>query len=111
MPRKGWPGRWLVRNRYDNIGKIGHCRGPVFIAHSPQDGLIPFAQGERLFAAAPEPKRFYPMPNYHHNDLPTADFYPALRRFLADCEWKMSDASQKRRAAVTFLRSVANQGR
>ena len=80
------PCRWLVRNRYDNIGKLAHCRGPVFIAHSPQDGLIPFAQGERLFAVAPEPKCFFPMPNYHHNDLPTADFYPALRHFLAECE-------------------------
>ena len=78
------PSRWLVRNRYDNIGKISHCPGPVFIAHSPQDGLIPYAQGERLFEAAPQPKRFFRMPNYHHNDLPTADFYPALSRFLAE---------------------------
>ncbi len=80
------PGRWLVHNRFDNIDKIPHCGGPVFIAHSPQDGLIPFAQGERLFAATPEPKRFFPMPNYHHNDLPTNEFYPALRDFLAECE-------------------------
>jgi fermentation-respiration switch protein FrsA (DUF1100 family) len=80
------PGRWLVHNRFDNLDKIAHCRGPVFIAHSPQDGLIPFEQGERLFAAAPEPKRLFPMPNFYHVDVPTKDFYPALRRFLADCE-------------------------
>jgi uncharacterized protein len=79
------PGRWLVHNRFENIDKISRCRGPVFIAHSPEDRLIPFAQGERLFAAAPEPKRFFPMPNYHHVDVPTVDFYPALRRFLAEC--------------------------
>ncbi|HZV06460.1 MAG TPA: alpha/beta hydrolase [Gemmataceae bacterium] len=82
------PGRWLVRNRFDNIDKIANCHGPVFIAHSPQDGLIPFSQGERLFEAAPEPKRFLSMPNYHHNDLPTVDFYPALRLFLDECEEK-----------------------
>ncbi|MHB1423882.1 MAG: alpha/beta hydrolase [Gemmataceae bacterium] len=79
------PGRWLVRQRFDNLDKIASCRGPVFLAHSPQDGLIPFTQGERLFAAAPEPKRFFPMPNYHHNDLPTPDFYPALQHFLVEC--------------------------
>ena len=79
------PGRWLVHNRFDNLEKIARCRGPVFLAHSPEDHLIPFAQGERLFAAAPEPKRFFPMPNYHHVDVPTVDFYPALRRFLAEC--------------------------
>jgi fermentation-respiration switch protein FrsA (DUF1100 family) len=105
------PGHWFVRNRYDNIGKICHCRGPVFIAHSPQDELIPYIQGERLFEAAPAPKRLFSMPNYHHNDLPTADFYPALRCFLVECEGKVSDAPQKRRTAVTLLRSVANQGR
>ena len=79
------PGRWLVHNRFENIDKIAHCRGPVFIAHSPQDGLIPFEQGKRLFAAAPEPKRFFPMPNYHHVDVPTNDFYPALHDFLSQC--------------------------
>ncbi|MGH7221937.1 MAG: alpha/beta hydrolase [Gemmataceae bacterium] len=80
------PGRWLVHNHFDNLSKIAESHGPVFIAHAPRDGLIPFAQGERLFAAAPEPKRFFPMPNYHHVDVPTNDFYPALRRFLAECE-------------------------
>ncbi|HTU21125.1 MAG TPA: alpha/beta hydrolase [Gemmataceae bacterium] len=80
------PGRWLVRNRFDNLGKIAGCRGPVFIAHAPQDALIPFAQGQRLFAAASEPKQFFPLLNYRHNDLPTTDFYPALRAFLAECE-------------------------
>lgn len=79
------PGRWLVRHQFNSIGKLASCRGPVFIAHSPQDDLIPFAHAERLFAAAPEPKYFFPMPNYHHNDIPTADFYPALRHFLAKC--------------------------
>jgi fermentation-respiration switch protein FrsA (DUF1100 family) len=80
------PGRWLVRNRFDNLDKITHCRGPVFIAHSPEDSLIPFSQGKRLFDSAPEPKRFFPMPNYYHNDVPTNDFYPALRRFLKRCD-------------------------
>jgi hypothetical protein len=80
------PGRWLVHNNFDNLGKIASCRGPVFIAHAPQDSLIPFKQGQRLFAAAGEPKRFFPMPNYWHNDQPTNEFYPALRDFLAECE-------------------------
>jgi fermentation-respiration switch protein FrsA (DUF1100 family) len=80
------PGRWLVHNRFDNLGKIAACRGPVFIAHGTRDGLIPFTQGERLFAAAREPKRFLTMTDYRHMDLPNNDFYPALRDFLADCE-------------------------
>src|SRR5262249_23613263 len=27
------PARWLVRNRFDNLGKIGRCTRPVFLAH------------------------------------------------------------------------------
>jgi uncharacterized protein len=80
------PGRWLVRNQFNNLSKIADIRGPVFIAHAPEDGLIPFAQGQRLFAAACEPKRLFPMPHYYHVDVPTNDFYPALRRFLDACD-------------------------
>lgn len=80
------PGRWLVRNQFDNLRKIAKCRGPVFIAHAPQDSLIPFSQAERLIAAAPEPKRLFRMANYYHIDVPIKDFYPVLRRFLANCE-------------------------
>jgi pimeloyl-ACP methyl ester carboxylesterase len=76
------PGRWLVHNRFDSLGKIASCRGPVFITHSKADGLIPFAQAERLFAAAGEPKQFVPTEAHSHNDSPAPDVFPALRCFL-----------------------------
>jgi fermentation-respiration switch protein FrsA (DUF1100 family) len=78
------PGRWLVHNRFDNLGKIAACRGPVFITHSKADGLIPFAQGERLFAAAGGPKQFVPMESHRHNDSPAPEVFPDLRCFLAE---------------------------
>jgi pimeloyl-ACP methyl ester carboxylesterase len=76
------PGRWLVHNRFDNLGKIASCRGPVFITHSKTDGLIPFAQAERLFAAAGELKQFVPMADHPHIDSPAPEVFPVLRRFL-----------------------------
>ena len=39
------------------------------------DEIVPFEQGERLFGAAPEPKRFYRVAGARHDD-PFAD--PAL---------------------------------
>ncbi len=78
------PARWLVRNRFDNVGKIAQCRRPVFIAHGTADRLVPFTQGKRLFAAANEPKQFFPMPDLDHNHTPIPDFYEALRAFLAE---------------------------
>lgn len=76
------PVRWLVRNQFANETKIGRCLAPVFIAHGTTDALIPFSQGQRLFAAARGPKQFFVMPDYRHHDCPTAAAYPALRRFL-----------------------------
>jgi fermentation-respiration switch protein FrsA (DUF1100 family) len=77
------PARWLVRNRFDNLAKIGACRGPIFIAHGDCDPLVPFAHGRRLFTAAGEPKEFFAMPGCDHDRAPTAAFYPALKEFLA----------------------------
>jgi fermentation-respiration switch protein FrsA (DUF1100 family) len=79
------PGRWLVHNGFDNLRKIGSCTAPVFIAHSPDDQLIPFSQGQRLFEAARGPKRFFPMPGVAHNDMPGPGVLPALAQFLRDC--------------------------
>lgn len=75
------PARW-VRDRFDNLAKIGRCRRPVFIAHGTADRLVPFSQGERLFAAANPPKEFFPMANYDHQHTPGPEFYERLRAFL-----------------------------
>jgi fermentation-respiration switch protein FrsA (DUF1100 family) len=80
------PGRWLVRNKFDNLGRIGKCRRPVFIAHGTADETVPFAQGQRLFAAANEPKQFLTMEGHHHRPEPPAQFDEALARFLNGAE-------------------------
>jgi fermentation-respiration switch protein FrsA (DUF1100 family) len=78
------PVRWLMRNRFNNLAKIGDCKGPVFIAHGTTDTLIPFSQSERLFAAAAEPKRFFTMPGVDHNDPVSGECFEALRQFLVE---------------------------
>jgi fermentation-respiration switch protein FrsA (DUF1100 family) len=75
-----------VRNRFDSLAKIGHCRQPFFIAHGTADSMIPFTMGQRLFAAANEPKQFFAMDGYEHNHAPGPDFYAALRDFLGKQE-------------------------
>jgi fermentation-respiration switch protein FrsA (DUF1100 family) len=78
------PVRWLMRNRFDSLGKIGHCRNPVFIAHGTADHLVPFALGQRLFAAANEPKELFTVEGGDHNDPLPAEFFHRLRDFLAE---------------------------
>jgi hypothetical protein len=60
-----WP---FVRTRYDTLSKIGALRVPLLILHGERDEVVPFAQGRRVFEAAPEPKRFYAIPGAGHND-------------------------------------------
>jgi hypothetical protein len=80
------PARWLVRNRFENLAKIGQCKGPVFIGHGDRDSLVPFAQGQKLFEAANEPKEFFRLAGSDHNDAPGPDFYERLSAFLAETE-------------------------
>jgi fermentation-respiration switch protein FrsA (DUF1100 family) len=76
------PTHTLMRNRFDNLAKIGRCNRPVFVAHGTADEVIPLAHGEQLFAAANEPKAFLPLDGLTHNVLVGEQFYAALARFL-----------------------------
>jgi alpha-beta hydrolase superfamily lysophospholipase len=42
----------------NSLQRIGHLHIPVIIAHSVHDAVIPFSEGQRLYAAAHQPKRF-----------------------------------------------------
>jgi uncharacterized protein len=60
-----WP---LVRTRYDNLAKVPRLRMPLLVLHGDRDDVVPFAQGKRVFEAAPEPKRLFAIPGASHND-------------------------------------------
>ena len=61
------PTRWLSRFKYPTADHIAGVRCPVLILHSPDDEIIPFAHGRRLFELAPEPKTFFEL-SAGHND-------------------------------------------
>jgi fermentation-respiration switch protein FrsA (DUF1100 family) len=60
------PIRFLLRYKFDSIGKIGSVPCPVLVTHSPDDEIVPFEMGKKLFAAAKEPKRFVPLRGGHN---------------------------------------------
>ncbi|WP_348225675.1 alpha/beta hydrolase [Nitrosomonas sp. Is79A3] len=60
------PVRWLSRFDYDTRKSLQSVTCPVFIAHSPQDEIIPFEHGQQLFQAAPEPKQFLTLEGGHN---------------------------------------------
>ena len=77
-----WP---FVRTRYDNVAKVARLRMPLLVLHGERDEVVPFAQGRRVFDAAPEPKRFFAIPGASHNDTYLVGgeaYWRALREFL-----------------------------
>ena len=76
------PAHQLMRNRFDNLERIGRCPQPLFIVHGTRDSVVPFAQGEALFAAARAPKQFLTVEGGRHGNCVTTTFFAALRRFL-----------------------------
>jgi fermentation-respiration switch protein FrsA (DUF1100 family) len=80
------PCRWLVRNQMNNLARISTLKEPVFIAHSPSDGLVPYWMGQRLFAAANEPKRFFTMHGRPHDEFVPNDCFAALKAFLDETD-------------------------
>jgi fermentation-respiration switch protein FrsA (DUF1100 family) len=61
------PVRWLVRNRYDTLRRIGRIHAPLLILHSRDDEYFPLRHAERLLAAAPEPKRLVVLRGGHND--------------------------------------------
>ena len=78
------PANWLMHNRFDSLAKIGNCHRPLFITHGTDDGVIPFSQGQQLYAAANDPKEFFAMEGVGHQPPSvTSECLAKLRQFLA----------------------------
>jgi fermentation-respiration switch protein FrsA (DUF1100 family) len=63
----------LAGGRFDALALLPKLTVPIFIAHGDRDEIVPFRLGERLFAGAPEPKRFLRVAGFHHNDVFASD--------------------------------------
>ena len=61
------PVRLIARFDYNTLASLQSITSPVFVAHSPQDELVPFEHGQRLFQTAAEPKQFLTLQGGHNN--------------------------------------------
>lgn len=81
------PVRLLMKDQFRSDERIGRVKAPLLIVHGARDRVVPISYGERLFALAPEPKKFIRFPAGEHEDL---GYHGAVR------------------AALDFLDRVAN---
>lgn len=79
------PVRLVMRNPFESILKVDRIRAPMLFLHSPEDEVIPFDEGRRLFAAAREPKMFVEVRGGHIRpaEVDREKYFEAVAAFLA----------------------------
>lgn len=78
-----FPIRMLIRNPFESILKIDQAGSPILFLHSPDDAVIPFEEGRKLYDAAPRPKQFVEVSGGHvYSSERDPRFFPAIRVFL-----------------------------
>jgi uncharacterized protein len=79
-----FPIRWIIRNPFHAIQRVAKIRAPILFLHSPDDTVIPFAEGQRLFNAAMAPKTFVEIKGGHvdSSEIDREVFYGAVREAL-----------------------------
>lgn len=85
---RGFPVRWLLYDRFPSVERIPRVTCPILMFHGKRDSIVPFSQGEKLFAAAPPEsragleKRFVTLQNSGHNDISAGTLAAELTAFL-----------------------------
>jgi len=70
---------------WDNVENVRRLKVPLLVAYSDADTVIPPAMGQRIFDAAPEPKRLAVSHGFTHNALyqkPSEEWWSPVLQFL-----------------------------
>jgi fermentation-respiration switch protein FrsA (DUF1100 family) len=76
------PVRLLIKDRFDNLAKIGTIEAPLLVLHGEADRVIPARHGNTLLAAANEPKEDLFIPGADHVDLFAYGAAPVVLDFI-----------------------------
>ncbi len=89
------PTRWLARFRYNTKAALNAVAYPVFIAHSPDDEIIPFTHGRRLFDNARQPKQFMQLAGDHNGGFLSvrSEYIKAWSAFIQLCKITKEEVS------------------
>jgi len=78
-----FPVRLLIHNPFESILRVGAIQAPKLFLHSPEDAVVPIAEGRRLFDAATAPKQFVEVTGGHvYASERDPHFFPAIGAFL-----------------------------
>ena len=79
------PVRWLLKDQYDSLQRIGKVRAPVLAVIAERDEVVSRARSKALIRGIPSTLRHtFVIAHATHNDISAfPDYFPALRKFLA----------------------------
>jgi len=84
------PVKFLLRFDFNSLEKINKVTCPVLVTHSPQDEIIPFEMGEKLYDAVNSLKKFVKLRGGHNERLYLQDqsYETSVRELLrGDPDW------------------------
>ncbi len=58
----------ILTQRFESIKKLPNLKIPVLFIHGLADSTIPYSMSQKLYAAAPKPKKLILVPGAEHND-------------------------------------------
>ncbi len=99
------PVSFLVTQRFDNIDRIDDVTVPILVAHGTNDSIVPFSMGERLYAAAKAPKRFFRAEGGSHHNL-TASYFDDYKQAVFEL-FKLNGANSAAASDKSPLPSAA----
>lgn len=73
----------LMQDRYEVLSYVAKIRTPLLVVHGARDQIVPFAMGQRVYAAANEPKKLATFPLAGHNDHALYGSYEAIQDWIA----------------------------
>jgi fermentation-respiration switch protein FrsA (DUF1100 family) len=92
------PASWALSSaltiRLDSRSKIARYHGSLLQTHGDADQIVPFALGEKLFAAANPPKQFIRVKGGTHVSPPSQEYCRALDEFLEHLPKVKSQATE-----------------
>ena len=75
----------LISSAHDPSDTIAELEGiPLLFIHGDRDRIVPISNGEALFEAAPEPKKFLRVPGARHMHALEGDTKDELVKFFAE---------------------------
>jgi len=79
-----FPVRLLCRFGYRNIENVKSIKCPLLVIHSPNDEIVPYSHGRKIFDAAKEPKEFLQISGSHNEgfDESKEAYVEGLKIFL-----------------------------